>query len=100
MNPFSDATHMPAAALVAMALGAVAVGFAVGAVHFASLRWNAALFTQGHPWHAFVLQMLRLAASGLLFFLLARCGAWPLLCAAAGWLGARTFALRRAGGLR
>jgi hypothetical protein len=100
MNPLSDATHVPAAATIATALGAIVLGFAVGAAHFASLRWNAALFTQGHPWRAFALQMLRLAASGLLFFLLARCGAWPLLCAAIAWLGARTFALRRAGGSR
>lgn len=92
-----NVTILPA---VAVDLLAALAGLAVGLGHFASLRWNATLFAGGGAAKAFALQLARLALTATVFFLLARVGAWPLLCGAGGWLCARAFALRRWGAVR
>jgi len=60
-----------------------------------SLRGNVRLLIAGTPAKAIGLQLLRLAGVAVLFAALAKLGAWPLLCGAAGLLLARGFILRR-----
>ncbi|SAL30207.1 N-ATPase, AtpR subunit [Caballeronia udeis] len=84
--------HFPLAARIAIGLG---VGLAAGAIHFATLRWNVRLLIAGTPVKAIGLQLLRLAGVAILFGILAKLGAWPLLCGAAGLLLARSVILRR-----
>ena len=62
-------------------------GFAVGWLHFRSLRWLAARIVGGDPTAA-ALQWARLAAVAAFLYFCARGGAAPLLAAAAGlWVG-------------
>jgi F1F0 ATPase subunit 2 len=84
--------HFPLVAQIA--IGSF-VGFAAGALHFATLRWNVRLLISGAPAKAIALQMLRLAGVAVLFGVLAKLGPGPLLCGAAGLLLARGFILRR-----
>jgi F1F0 ATPase subunit 2 len=84
--------HFPLIAQIA--IGSF-VGIAAGALHFATLRWNVRLLISGAPAKAIGLQLLRLAGVAVLFGVLAKLGAWPLLCGAAGLLLARGFILRR-----
>jgi F1F0 ATPase subunit 2 len=84
--------HFPLIAQIA--IGSF-VGIAAGALHFATLRWNVRLLISGTPAKAIGLQLLRLAGVAVLFGVLAKLGAWPLLCGAAGLLLARGFILRR-----
>ncbi|MFK4446239.1 F1F0 ATPase subunit 2 [Caballeronia udeis] len=84
--------QFPLAAQIAIGVG---VGLAAGAIHFATLRWNVRLLIAGTPVKAIGLQLLRLAGVAILFGILAKLGAWPLLCGAAGLLLARSVILRR-----
>lgn len=82
-------------AMLAAGLGLV-LGALLGALHFASLRWNLTLFLRGARPLAAVLQCARLLASAAGFALLAHFGAAPLLAGALGFLGLRHVMLRRA----
>lgn len=84
--------QFPLAARIAIG---VSVGLAAGAIHFATLRWNVRLLVAGTPAKAIGLQLLRLAGVAILFGILSKLGAWPLLCGAAGLLLARGVILRR-----
>jgi F1F0 ATPase subunit 2 len=84
--------HFPLVAQIAIG---VSVGLAAGAIHFATLRWNVRLLISGTPAKAIALQLLRLAGVAVLFGALAKLGAWPLLCGAAGLLLVRGVILRR-----
>ena len=84
--------HFPLAAQIAIGS---CVGLAAGAIHFATLRGNVRLLIAGTPAKAIGLQLLRLAGVAILFAVLAKLGAWPLLCGAAGLLLARGIILRR-----
>jgi len=71
------------------------IGAAAGTLHFALLRWNAALFTQTRPlWIAVACQTLRLGALTTVLTMAAVHGALPLLLAALGLLIARPFVMR------
>lgn len=72
-----------------------AAGWLAGMLHFATLRQTVRLFTAGAAARALLLQAGRLALLALIFFALARLGAWTLLGGAAGLLLARRGALRR-----
>lgn len=76
----------------------MAAGALLGLLHFATLRWNTALYLGRNFALGLGLQVLRLAAVGLVFFLLARLGASALLAGALGLLAVRRPFLRRAGG--
>ncbi|MEX3916379.1 ATP synthase subunit I [Paraburkholderia sp. BR10872] len=69
-------------------------GVAVGAVHFAALRWNARLFASGRIGFALGAQALRCVLTALLLFALARAGVPALLAGMAGLLLACHTALR------
>jgi F1F0 ATPase subunit 2 len=72
-----------------------AAGLAAGTLHFALLRWNAALYAgAGHIGGAVALQVLRLAVLGGVLAVIALHGALPLLLAALGVLVARPVVLR------
>lgn len=79
---------------VQLVIGGVA-GWLAGVLHFATLRQTVRLFAAGAAARALLLQAGRLALLALIFFALARLGAWVLLCGAAGLLLARRGALRR-----
>lgn len=85
---------LPAPVLLAVF---AALGLLLGALHFAGLRWNSRLFTNGAPlWQPVLLQLLRLALTAAALLLCARFGALALLAALAGLLLARAWWLRRA----
>ncbi|WP_293028593.1 ATP synthase subunit I [Pandoraea sp.] len=86
-------TSIPAQ-LPAIVAGSAA-GWLAGMLHFATLRQTVRLFTAGAAGKALLLQAGRLALLALIFFVLARFGAWVLLGGAAGLLLARRGALRR-----
>jgi len=76
---------------------AAAVGFAMGAAWCTSLRTNTDLYLSGGAlWRPVGLHVLRLAAVGTAFALLAHEGPLPLLAMLVGFLGARAVALRGA----
>lgn len=81
------------------AAGFLAFGLLAGGVHFALLRWNAALYGRRERlgW-ALVLHVLRLAGTAALLVVVARLGAMPLLLAAAGIVIARPIVVRHLGG--
>lgn len=82
------------------AAGFLAAGLLAGVLHFALLRWNAALYARPRRLGpAIGLHVLRLAATALMLVLLARIGAVPLLTAALGITIARPFVVRRLGGV-
>jgi hypothetical protein len=75
--------------------GFLALGFAAGALHFALLRWNVALFAaRGALGRALALAALRLGVTGAVLLLAVLQGAWPLLLVAAGMVLARPAMLR------
>ena len=79
------------AALMAMA------GLVFGALYFAALKRNVALFVGGCGWRGTLALMLgRLGAAVLFLVLAAKLGAVPLLAAFLGLLAARFSALRAA----
>jgi hypothetical protein len=83
------------ATLAFIALG-LALGFAAGLVHFATLRRVTDLYlTGGSPTRALVLQLVRLAGLAAILVLFAGLGAAPLLAAALGVFLARGAVLRR-----
>ncbi|HUN39321.1 MAG TPA: ATP synthase subunit I [Acetobacteraceae bacterium] len=70
-------------------------GLTAGAGHFALLRWNAGLYLSGSGvLCALAVQMLRMAATGVLLAFAAVHGALALLTAAIGVLVARMLVLR------
>jgi F1F0 ATPase subunit 2 len=72
-----------------------AAGLAAGTLHFALLRWNAALYGRaGGIGTAVALQLLRLAVLGGVLTIIALQGALPLLLAALGVLVARPVVMR------
>jgi hypothetical protein len=81
----------PAIPLLAVA------GFALGVVYFASLRRGVHLAIVRQAWlPCMAWGFVRIAAATLLFTFAARCGLPALLPAFAGFLAARTLALRGA----
>jgi F1F0 ATPase subunit 2 len=72
----------------------LAAGVAVGAAHFAALRWNARLFASGRLGWALGAQATRCVLSALLLFALARVGVPALIAGMGGLLCARQAALR------
>ena len=88
---------LPALA-VAAAFAAAGIGF--GRLYFAALRRTAVLYAAGQRGLApAALTLGRIAAAVLGFALAVRFGALPLLAAFAGFLAARTLALRGARGV-
>jgi F1F0 ATPase subunit 2 len=82
--------------LVAPLLG-LAAGLCLGFVHFATLRANTRLFTQGRVLPALLIQLARFALLVLVLALLARLGALSLLCGALGLFVMRGPVLRKFG---
>ena len=76
------------------ALAALTGGFAIGLLHFLSLRFCVDAFAGGKAARAIVLQFGRFAVTGLALYGFARLGALPLLFAALGLLAARAILLR------
>jgi hypothetical protein len=77
------------------ALPFLSLGLAAGALFFALLRWNTSLYMHGGSVATAVcVQIVRVAAMGLLLFMTASHGALPLLSTALGLLIARPFVLR------
>ncbi|WP_158258684.1 N-ATPase subunit AtpR [Rhodopila globiformis] len=73
----------------------LAAGLAAGTLHFALLRWNAALYGRaGGIGGAVALQLLRLAVLGGVLAVIATYGALPLLLAALGVVAARPVVVR------
>ena len=82
------------------AAGFLVAGLLAGALHFALLRWNAALYATHAGFGAAIgLHVLRLAATAALLLAVARFGAMPLLLLALGIVIARPFMVRRLGGI-
>lgn len=70
-------------------------GFATGAVHFTTLRWNARQYLSGTGLlRAAGAQLLRLSSVAVLLGVAVRNGALPLLLVLAGVLLARLLVLR------
>jgi hypothetical protein len=75
----------------------LAAGLFAGTLYFRSLRRTTDMFANGGSVTAVLrLAVCRLAGMGVVLFLAALEGAWPLLCMAAGVLLARFAMLRRA----
>lgn len=68
-------------------------GLLAGTAYFATLRWNAALYTRGIATAAGV-QLARFAALGTILALIARQGPMPLLLTAGGIVLARPLVMR------
>ena len=75
-------------------------GFLAGVLHFASLWWNARLFTTGAASKAIALQVGRIAMTVGVLTSLARLGFVPLLSGVLGFLLARPLLVWRLGALR
>ena len=85
--------------VVTLSFGAAAggAGLAFGLIYFAALRRSISLFANGARWQMVVLlSLLRVSLAVAAFFLLARLGAIPVICGAAGFLLARTITIRNA----
>ncbi len=96
MNPLD----LPAYDLIPTALGLgiwLGAGGLIGAIYFATLRWNTLLFADGRSVVLPIgIQLIRFAATGIMLFGIARFfGAMPLLVATAGILIARSIVVRR-----
>nr|WP_241018267.1 ATP synthase subunit I [Paraburkholderia sp. Tr-20389] len=78
---------------LALFVAGLAVGLLVGAVHFASLRRNAALFVAGRPFGALLLQLSRFALTAAVFVVLAKAGVLVLLGGSGGFMWTRCIAL-------
>jgi F1F0 ATPase subunit 2 len=83
--------HLPLA--VQIPVGLIA-GFVAGLVHFTTLHRNVRLLAFGSPGKALAMQGARLGLLLVILFVLAKLGAWTLLCGGAGLLVARTVMLR------
>lgn len=68
-------------------------GLVIGTFYFASLRWNAGLYTRGIATAAGV-QIARFAALGVILVFIARQGPLPLLLTALGVVLARPLVTR------
>lgn len=73
----------------------VAAGYAAGRVFFTGLAANVELYLSGRGRTALVLHAARLTVIAGLALVAARLGALPLLGALAGFVAARTVAVRR-----
>jgi F1F0 ATPase subunit 2 len=82
-----------------IAIGLIA-GFLAGVLHFASLWWNARLFTAGAAGKAIALQLGRIAVAVAVLTLLARLGFAALLCGGLAFLVARPLLVWRFGALK
>jgi F1F0 ATPase subunit 2 len=82
---------------LAFAVGWLAAGTVIGAVHFLSLRWNVRMLTAGRSLLPIVaIQLGRFAVLAMVLALITRTfGALPLLAAALGILAARTVIIRK-----
>ncbi|SDH70107.1 ATP synthase subunit I [Alloyangia pacifica] len=79
-----------------LAVLALCFGFALGLLHFASLRRVTGLYIDGGPpWRALALQLGRLALLAGVLVGLALLGALPLLAGTLGLLLARQLVLRQ-----
>ncbi|OUL95658.1 ATP synthase subunit I [Paraburkholderia hospita] len=78
---------------IALAVAGLAVGMLAGAFHFVSLRWNTLYFASGRPAIAFAIQVARLVLTAVIFFLLAKAGAFALLAGIGGFIWTRSIAL-------
>ena len=85
------------APLAGLGLGA---GFALGAAHFAALRWNTRLFGSGRLGMALCMQAVRCLLTALLLFAFVRAGIVALVAGMTGLLFARQAALRAAASRR
>jgi hypothetical protein len=75
--------------------GFLVVGLLVGTLHFALLRWNAALYAQaGRVWTAAALQAVRFGVLAGVLTMSALHGALALLLTALGLLIARPIVIR------
>lgn len=84
--------HLAPAAQIPVGLIA---GFVAGLIHFTTLHRNVELLAFGSPGKALAMQCARLGLLLVILFVLAKLGAWTLLCGAAGLLVARWITLRR-----
>ncbi|SAK99105.1 N-ATPase, AtpR subunit [Caballeronia arationis] len=84
--------HLAPAAQIPVGLIA---GFVAGLIHFTTLHRNVELLAFGSPGKALAMQCARLGLLLVILFVLAKLGAWALLCGAAGLLVARSVKLRR-----
>lgn len=85
------------AAPVAIASAAAVAGLAFGLVYFRALRRTTDLLAGGGGWRGpIALTLIRIVGAVILFAMVARLGALPLLGAFIGLLAARTIALRGA----
>lgn len=82
-----------------IAIGLIA-GFLTGVLHFASLWWNARLFTSGSVGKAIALQLGRIAVAVGVLILLARLGFTALVCGGVAFLVARPLLVWRFGALQ
>jgi F1F0 ATPase subunit 2 len=82
---------------LALAVGWLAAGMVIGAVHFLSLRWNVRMLTADRPLLPIVaIQLGRFATLAVVLALITQTsGALPLLAAALGILAARTVIVRK-----
>lgn len=72
-------------------------GFALGLGYFASLRHGVQLAIARHVWRPYIVwALVRIAAAALFFTFVLRWGLPALLAAFAGFLAARTLAMRGA----
>jgi F1F0 ATPase subunit 2 len=90
-----DASANEEIAMTAQVAIGLSVGILAGLIHFTGLRWNVRLLTAGAAGSALGVQVVRLGVLAAVFVVLARLGAWALLCGAAGLLLARQCVLRR-----
>ena len=74
---------------------AFALGTALGAAHFASLRWSVNFICGGRPSLGMAAQALRFAALAAALVVITRCGTGPFLAAVGGLLAARALLIRR-----
>jgi len=85
--------------LLSLSLDAAAgcAGAAFGLIYFSALRRSISLLANGARWQMVVLlSLLRVGLAVAAFLLLARFGAIPVICGAAGFLLARTILIRKA----
>jgi F1F0 ATPase subunit 2 len=83
-----------AATMIGVVLFAVA-GLALGAVHFATLRWTVDAYLRGGR-GAMAWYLARVAGAALILFSLVRAGGTLVLATLGGFLVARVVAVRRA----
>ncbi|VVD67252.1 ATP synthase subunit I [Pandoraea terrigena] len=92
-----DISLLRVADALVLAAAGIAGGRLAGMLHFKSLRWTVACFTQGRATLALALQLARLALTGAAFVWLSKMGMFGLLGGICGFLWARSAALEREG---